>query len=207
MSRERCVMLLLCFIEVNVVFDDDFLLSIFWFSQRITDYREKMIRDTTVKVIIASDGFYVYANGRFDVFFPHRRDIRSYNNSNLKVWFTYRDDNGNPHAVIVRKVYWKKTDLKDFYLAQSDIVRDQVKGQLDGPPPQCVLNPYPPRTVLLSGLPVMENLKNIQIVEMNLLSVFEEVGTVQYMSLIPGTEYAFARVSSSFFFSFLLLIC
>jgi hypothetical protein len=161
------------------------------FAQKYADHREKLTREVTLFVYITHQGFYVYANGRFDVFFPHRRDIEAYNGKDLKIWFTYRDENGHPHEVTVRKVFWEETNLEQFYNAQSDLVKGDVYSKLRAPKPKCVLNPYAPRTVLISGLPVMDDLKKIQVIEVNLFAVFEGVSA---MSLLPGTQYAFARV-------------
>jgi hypothetical protein len=193
------------------------------YTRKVMDFRtERIVRDAELKIVIAEEGFYVFvcpsaassssssssvanklmphqnqnqsqqALGRLDSFFPHRRPIHSFQGQTLKLWFTYRDDNGNPHNVIVRKVYWESMVVSQFHAMQSSSMKSLVSSRLADPLPRSVMNPMPPRTALLSGLPILEDLKNLQGIESNLFMVFEHVESI---SLIPGTEFAFVRVS------------
>ena len=189
-------------------------------KRRIDQQNDRIVRDAEIRIIIGEEGFYLFVGnnrlsssddlGRLDTFFPHRRDIRDFIGQNLKIWFTYRDDNGLSHSVVVKKVYWEKTQLNHFYATQDGAVRGIVSSRLADRVPRSVSSPMPPRTVLLSGLPVLEDLKNLQGIESNLFIALDDNPEskdkiVEAIAMIPGTEYAFVRVSKFMYLVFLFV--
>jgi len=63
-------------------------------------------RQIDLMVQLRSDGFYIFANGIFSRFFPHRRHPKKLGIKSLKFTMNATDDNGNPQQVILHKVWW-----------------------------------------------------------------------------------------------------
>lgn len=165
------------------------------FTSRSMDSRP--FRDCTVRIYITPQGFYLYTDSKFEIFFRHRRNIEEYCGQDLKLWFTYRDDNGNPHSVIIKRVIWQHNDIDLFLSGRSSNVVKTVNELMAAPLSANTANPMLPRTVLMQGLPILSDLKMLQGIEYNFFEMFKEFPEFKpsAIALVPETQYAFVRVS------------
>lgn len=165
-----------------------------WGDFTLRDMDNRPTRDCVIRIYITDHGFYLYTDSRFEIFFRHRRDITEYLGQDLKLWFTYRDDNGNPHSIILKKVLWQHTDMNLFLSGRSEKVLSIVNDLMSAPLSESVANPMKPRTILMRGLPILSDLKILQGIEYSFFQSMKEFEPSS-IALVPETQYAFIRVS------------
>ena len=157
-------------------------------SFRVNDPLTPSSRVMQVVVRIETAGFFVFANDKFRSFFPHRRDITSF--TDLSFFILNRDENGNPEEAIVHSVWWGRTDRED----RSRLVPDMAL--LTGNMSEYMIPavPFSLVTIVVRGLPVINDYHEIQFVEAALRDVFDEFGPVS-INVVRGLSTAYVRLA------------
>ncbi|RYG96570.1 hypothetical protein EON65_54200, partial [archaeon] len=143
----------------------------------------------TLVINIRPEGFIMHLNQDFIAFFPHRRDISQ--ETAFKLQFLVEDDNGNAYDVIINSVWWGHEHLTSQSLSTSvRIHMEEAYAKL----PSILENPAPPRTLIATGLPVLDDLLGLQSMEYALMDAFGEHG-VETVRMVRGKGKAYVRVS------------
>lgn len=146
---------------------------------------------TELVIQFRPEGFLVFANDRFATFFPHRRPLPAAE-TDMKVVFITADDNGKEMEVTVNKVWWGHLDLEREILSPS--VRTYMEKAV-AELPATLANPMLPRTLLVSNLPLLDDLEELQGLEYALFDLFEGF-SAEAICMVRGAGLAYCRLPS-----------
>ncbi len=145
---------------------------------------ERMVE---VIVNIRPEGFFVYTNNKFRIFFCHRRSMDE--NCNLALLIPERDENTKLYDGIIRKVWWGNTSLvpSDYEMS---IVNNTLNDEnsLNRPPTV----PFIERTAVAKDLPIITDPMEIQVLEINLKEMFSAFHFPK-LSVVIGKGLAYVR--------------
>jgi len=145
---------------------------------------ERMVE---VIVNIRPEGFFVYTNNKFRIFFCHRRSMEE--NCNLTLLIPERDENTKLYDGVIRKVWWGNTSLasSEYEIA---IVNSSLNDEnsLNRPP----LVPFMERTAVAKDLPIITDPMEIQVLEINLKEMFSAFHFPK-LSVVIGKGLAYVR--------------
>lgn len=158
-------------------------------KNKINYSREILENIVDVVFYFSSKAILIFANNKFVSLYLHRRDISSC--QMLKAIFLAKDGNGNPHALKLHKIWWGHQDLLSNPLLTRNIWKLVDDARTKDPPPS-VSNPLIPRTLVVKGIPVTDDLVVLQDVEYTLMNVFESLNA-EVVSLLPGQGFGFIR--------------
>jgi hypothetical protein len=136
-------------------------------------------------VSIKEEGFAIFVNGTFCVFYEHRRrpDICS----SLRLTLPAIDDNGNPERAVFHKIWWGE---KQPSLEVPASILAGLQGKTIG------TNPSGLKTVMVSGLPGLYDLKELHWLEELLLVLFGDFSP-EFVNIVPGGKgMAYVKLES-----------
>lgn len=145
---------------------------------------ERMVE---VIVNIRPEGYFVYTNNKFRIFFCHRRSMDE--NCNLTLLIPERDENTKLYDGIIRKVWWGYTSLvpSDYEIS---IVNNALNDEnsLNRPPAVSFVE----RTAVAKDLPIITDPMEIQVLEINLKEMFNAFHCPK-LSVVVGKGLAYVR--------------
>ena len=134
----------------------------------------------------------MFANGRYSDFLPHRSNMNIYEEQNFLLSFDRKDGNGRPQAIIIEKIWWgiRDSSLDLIPPAKQKDVDALIKSNTEYISAQSVRE----RTVVIFGLPVLTDLKELAELESVFWPLFEEYGA-EAVTLPPNTGLAFVKLA------------
>jgi hypothetical protein len=136
-------------------------------------------------VHIKEEGFAIFVNGSFCVFYEHRRrpDVCS----SLRLTLPAIDDNGNPERAVFHKIWWGERQPS---LEVPANILAPFQGKSIGE------NPSGLKTITVSGLPGLYDLKELHWLEELLLVLFGDFSP-EFVNIVPGGKgMAYVRLES-----------